>query len=429
MAEEVGKESAYHETRRLVDHPPPVTQRSKVLLITLGLFVVVSLSRGSEQSFSELAILIGVLLVHEAGHAIAMRVSGYTDVRVFFIPFFGAAAAGKKRGVARWKEGVVLLAGPLPGIIAGAVMFAVGVEGAARTAAMLLLVVNALNLLPVSPLDGGQLFQLVVFSRNHRLEVGALVLAGVVLVLGFAATTNFVLLLLGAMLLGSVPLRVRLLAAATELQPLGLPADPSALDDAQGREVFDRAWRLTPIKARHPRTLAGNVEALVEVSTRKPLSARATGLLIAGWFAGWAIAGYGAVESAGGFKDPPVEWTTYHSTAGRFAIEVPGLPLESTTKDQTIMVATDGTHEVAVLWVELSAGSAPGWIAGTRAKVIGDHPILRDVGPGEAVYRIDDRDAHARLVTHGDRGYLVIVTAPTDDAGSERVIRSFRPDP
>ena len=41
-------------------------------------------------SVEMLAILVGVLFVHELGHWVAMRVFGYRNLKMFFIPFFGA---------------------------------------------------------------------------------------------------------------------------------------------------------------------------------------------------------------------------------------------------------------------------------------------------------------------------------------------------
>src|SRR5262249_26862794 len=72
---------------------------------------------------AEAFILIGVLLFHEAGHFLGMRTFGYRDVRMFFIPGFGAAVAGKKEGVPAWQEAIVLLLGPLPGLVLGSALY------------------------------------------------------------------------------------------------------------------------------------------------------------------------------------------------------------------------------------------------------------------------------------------------------------------
>ena len=85
-----------------------------VLIVSLALFIFVRQQQSA--SSQGLLVLLSVLLLHESGHYLGMRLFGYRDVRMFFIPFFGAAVSGKRGAVAPWKEGVVLLLGPLPGI-------------------------------------------------------------------------------------------------------------------------------------------------------------------------------------------------------------------------------------------------------------------------------------------------------------------------
>src|SRR5215475_12594763 len=82
--------------------------------ISLALFVWLS---GALVERGLLPILIGVLLFHELGHFAAMKAFGYTDLKIFFIPFFGAAVSGHASGIAPWKRAVVALAGPVPGIV------------------------------------------------------------------------------------------------------------------------------------------------------------------------------------------------------------------------------------------------------------------------------------------------------------------------
>ncbi|NTV04424.1 LptF/LptG family permease, partial [bacterium] len=43
---------------------------------------------------SGVAVLVGVLLVHELGHFAAMKLFKYSDVQIFFIPMLGAAVTG-----------------------------------------------------------------------------------------------------------------------------------------------------------------------------------------------------------------------------------------------------------------------------------------------------------------------------------------------
>jgi hypothetical protein len=63
--------------------------------------------------------VIAVLLVHESGHYVVMRAFGYRDLRMFFIPFVGAAVSGWSGKAHGYQRTLVALAGPVPGILLG----------------------------------------------------------------------------------------------------------------------------------------------------------------------------------------------------------------------------------------------------------------------------------------------------------------------
>jgi Zn-dependent protease len=137
-----------------------------------------------------LITLIGVILIHEMGHLFGMRLFGYKNVQMFFIPFFGAAVSGEKRDVAAYKEAIVSLLGPTPGVIIGCVLLvmfgATGREDYSNLANMFLFI-NVFNLLPFYPLDGGRFLYTVLFSRNRYLEMVFRVFAALALILvGYA---------------------------------------------------------------------------------------------------------------------------------------------------------------------------------------------------------------------------------------------------
>ena len=141
-----------------------------LLGVSLALFAATGFF---EYSASELVILVAVLLFHEMGHYVGMRIFNYQDVRMFFIPFFGAAVAGRSTSVEGYKEAIVLFLGPLPGILVG---LGIGIacffynSAILRSVAIMLLAVNGFNLLPFLPLDGGRLLDLILFSRQRHLE-------------------------------------------------------------------------------------------------------------------------------------------------------------------------------------------------------------------------------------------------------------------
>jgi hypothetical protein len=213
------------------------TTGALTLLVSLVLFLGAGASR-----WTVTLGLVPVLLFHELGHYVAMRVFHYRDVRMFFIPFFGAAVSGRHYTVAGWKKAVVSLMGPVPGIIAGGAIGLIGPLlgfGWARETALLLLVINGLNLLPLLPLDGGWVVHTLFTSRHHRLDGAFQLLAAGVLAAGGIAFGDPMLGLLAALLLGGASHSYRVARIAHELRAGGLaaasaddPVIPPAVADA-----------------------------------------------------------------------------------------------------------------------------------------------------------------------------------------------------
>ena len=115
------------------------------------------------------AMLVPVLLFHELGHWLAMKWFGYRNVRMFFIPFLGAAVQGSHHNIAGWKKVVVSMMGPVPGILLSPLLLWIGYstdQPYLYTVAAVTLMLNAFNLLPVIPLDGGWVFHNVLFCRH-----------------------------------------------------------------------------------------------------------------------------------------------------------------------------------------------------------------------------------------------------------------------
>ncbi|MGE0547434.1 MAG: hypothetical protein AB7O24_13620 [Kofleriaceae bacterium] len=225
------EEADFQGARQLLLQPPRFQQKTQLLLISLALFVVFAQLQGGA-SMLEIGLLVGVVLVHELGHAIGMIAFGYRDVRVFFIPLLGAAAQGRKRGVARWKEGFVLLLGPLPGIVVGTVLAFVDGPRWLDVLTLQFLIINALNLVPIAPFDGGQLFQLVVFSRHRVMELVFVGVTAALLSIGALLAGMWILAGVGVFLLIGLSHRKRILEAAHQLRDRGWSADPAQLHES-----------------------------------------------------------------------------------------------------------------------------------------------------------------------------------------------------
>jgi stage IV sporulation protein FB len=148
-------------------------------------------------------ILVFVIIIHEGGHFLAMKKFGYRDLKIFFIPFFGAFVSGKSQQASPVQRAIMILSGPLPGILIGAVIFSLAIIVDSKNLlqpALLFIVLNAINLLPVSPLDGGQFLQVLFPASNKMIQtIVTLILIAVITWLAFR-TRNYLLLILDVFL-------------------------------------------------------------------------------------------------------------------------------------------------------------------------------------------------------------------------------------
>ena len=210
----------------------PGRRHKSLLLLATG--VVALLVFGWQFGWQFSLIVVGVLLFHELGHLIVMRWAGYRDLQVFFVPLFGAVATAREEQVVAWKKMLMLLAGPLPGVVLGcALVYGLTAQVLPPFAWLLtlsstLLVINVFNLLPLVPLDGGRFFDLLFLARVPRLRgafaaLGALGMLG----LGFWLKAPLVALIGGSLMLG-LPAQfhqARLLAALRAVHRGGMDAD------------------------------------------------------------------------------------------------------------------------------------------------------------------------------------------------------------
>ncbi|MGE0788140.1 MAG: site-2 protease family protein [Sandaracinaceae bacterium] len=229
--------------------------------------------------------LMFVLLFHELGHWTAMRAFGYRNARIFFIPFFGAAAAGTNEGVKLWQELAVLYAGPVPGlVVGGALAFLAAASGDAQhwlELAILMLVLNGLNLLPFFPLDGGRIVHRLLHVDSLWLDAGLRALASVAFLGGAIATGDYVIGALGVIGLVGIPNAVRIGRLARSLRDRGAHTmDREAQLVAIYREMLD-----TPALAKA--SLAVMIARAVQARERlrrvdEPFSRRLVFLLLYG---------------------------------------------------------------------------------------------------------------------------------------------------
>jgi Zn-dependent protease len=125
---------------------------------------------------------LGVVLsiyVHEMGHIAALRRFGIPATAPMFVPGLGAFIRLRAQRLSPREDARIGLAGPMWGLGAAGLAFAIGVAGGgpmwmaiARTGAW----INAFNLLPVWQLDGNR--GIAAIARNDRWLVAAAFVAG-----------------------------------------------------------------------------------------------------------------------------------------------------------------------------------------------------------------------------------------------------------
>ncbi|GAB2815455.1 zinc metalloprotease [Ferruginibacter profundus] len=141
-------------------------------LVSLALFIAIDY--WIFKSWFSVLLLVTVIFIHELGHFIAMKFFGYKGVNMTFVPFVGAYVSGTATNLSRKNKLIVLLAGPLPGIVIGIILLYLhqgNYEHLYFQLAMPFLLLNVFNLLPVFPLDGGQFFQTLFFNGSRIIQL------------------------------------------------------------------------------------------------------------------------------------------------------------------------------------------------------------------------------------------------------------------
>ena len=168
-------------------HKQVVQSNWGLTVFTIVLFIAVFLSIYSDRA-DFVFFLVFVLLVHEFGHFSQMKRFNYENVRMLFIPLMGAFVQGSKDRYSQKESLLVVIYGPFPGIILGSV--GLYLSGVYQWDWLLLLsfifiFVNAINLLPIDPLDGGQILKLLLIrQRDLYLMIFALISSLALIIIG-----------------------------------------------------------------------------------------------------------------------------------------------------------------------------------------------------------------------------------------------------
>jgi Zn-dependent protease len=148
-------------------------------------------------------VFVLLILVHELGHYVTFRNFGITANLPFFIPGLGAFVATRGPVRSLTIEAIATLAGPIFGLAAAAICYGYAVathEPFWYAAAYVGFFLNALNLLPIPPFDGGN----IAGAIDPRLWILGL-FAFVAFIVFYGAWSPFTIVMIALVAVGAVP--------------------------------------------------------------------------------------------------------------------------------------------------------------------------------------------------------------------------------
>lgn len=203
MTENTEQQNSNPEEFRTISYPPkPVLSERKDNSIVRSLIGLVSFALLFyfifDQSIVSVASILVVIIIHEMGHFAAMRLFDYSNVKIFIVPLLGAFTSGKKQIISQRQMSIIILAGPIPGIIIGCLLlyFYGGQNENITNLAYTFLMLNVFNLLPFYPLDGGRLLESMFTRENFTIRLVFGIISIIVLAILFLTGDSFFMLVI-----------------------------------------------------------------------------------------------------------------------------------------------------------------------------------------------------------------------------------------
>lgn len=267
MNTEEGTQRAGGETREPSKKPAPPDPiytatvnelRSEAMTLAdwmplLLLVIVMAMPAGDRGGVSVLGILVtvGAFFVHDLSAWGALHILGISDTSRLLFPFFRRARPQGGRPGEAWKRGLVIILSALPGLVM-ALVFAVVSRAVAAPdlgdVALRLAVIHAFWLLPLGFLDGGQLMNIVIFSRSRVAEYLFLAVTSVALIALAIWLEIYVIAVFAAFPLLGLARQHKVQRAAAEFDQRfpGPQSRVEDLDEDRMRGLFDIARDLSP---------------------------------------------------------------------------------------------------------------------------------------------------------------------------------------
>lgn len=192
-------EKTYPPKPIVVERNQNAMRRSLISLFIYGLFFYFLF----DQNLAYIAAILLVIIIHEMGHFLFMKLFHYSNVKIFIVPLLGAFTTGRKQQVSQFQLALIILAGPLPGILIGTFLFWLNLGMGNATLSMLanaFLIINLFNCLPFYPLDGGRLVETLFFRENHVIRLVFGIISMVALLILFVSVQSLIMLIIPAII-------------------------------------------------------------------------------------------------------------------------------------------------------------------------------------------------------------------------------------
>lgn len=152
------------------------------------------------------ALLIMIAIgFHESGHVWAMKKMGIKTKGFYFLPFVGGAAIASENYRTYGENAFIAIMGPIWGLLMafGTVCLYWFTDNPLWAAAgAWMATINLFNLLPVNPLDGGQLMKCIAFSINKSFGyvfMGVSLISGAIILWTFHIYLFVIILAVGVL--------------------------------------------------------------------------------------------------------------------------------------------------------------------------------------------------------------------------------------
>lgn len=279
--------------------------KTSTSVISLILFAVIGYF-ALHSNLRALVIITTVVFIHELGHLLAMKLLNYSNLGIFFIPLFGGAAKGTKTNISQKQESIVLLAGPLPGIIIGAVLFLLYKSSMhnpwVNGFSIGFILINLINLLPIYPLDGGRLLQ-TIFLNNSKILSNIFSGLSVIAIIYYAITNkDYIFLFFGFMMLMWLMNNIQKQKLLKLLQEEGI--EPGITYEEMNKEQYTHIRQRMvqhisvykqydlfdfDINSQKEKTLAKNMEQLLKAAPANDMKLYEKVLIIGLWISAFVI--------------------------------------------------------------------------------------------------------------------------------------------